>query len=190
VIPLDRVRAMLAAPYVPCCDDRECAERQAERDVHDLAAQVIALADALRAAEARAVVAVAERDAAVTGHAALAAAVDAVRVASVPVAEASARYRAAWDAVDGTPTIPQSEAIAAALRVSYEAQETLDAALTALLRGAPSGYVAAAKVRAYLDALDVAVSPALLGAALDRERVARTALEAALAAATTPKESP
>ena len=197
-------------------------------DVRTLIAAHDALADALRAAEARAVAAegaiallsrtlgcesddpagivqealdyaaeqreraddrdeaLVERDAAEARLAALAGAVDAVRAAHATATEAGAQYRAAWDAVDATPTIPQSEAIAAALRVSYEAQETLDTALTTLLRGAPGGYVEARVVRAYLDALDVLPGDlATINAACEREREARAALDAALLAATT-----
>lgn len=143
--------------------------------------------------------AIATRDAAVANaiaadarHAALAGAVESVRAAVATVAAAGARYGAAWDAVDAMPpTASQSEGIAEALRVSYEAQEVLGAAVDALLRGAPGGYVAAAKVRVYLDALDVLPGNlATINAACERERAARTALDAALAAATTtPEES-
>ena len=223
----------------------------------DLARDVLSLADALRAAEARAVAAegaiallsrtlgcesddpagivqealdyaaeqreraddrdeaLAERDAAEARLAALAGAVDAVRAAHATATEAGAQYRAAWDAVDATPTIPQSEAIAAALRVSYEAQETLDTALTTLLRGAPGGYVPVGVVRAYLraaaavgpaeshaDALRddawpdgddderaaLAVADEQAEAARDAATAARTALDAALLAATTTPE--
>lgn len=62
--------------------------------------------------------------------------------------------------------------------------------LDALLRGAPGGYVEARVVREYLAALDVLPGDlATINAAIDRERTARTALDAALATATTtPKE--
>ncbi len=54
------------------------------------------------------------------------------------------------------PTAAQSEEIAAALRVSYEAQDALSVALDALLRGAPSGYVRASVVQRYMHATETA----------------------------------
>lgn len=90
---------------------------------------------------------VAERDAAIAARDALAGAVAAVRAARVAASAAGARYSAAWDTVVAMPpTALQSEEIAQALRVSYEAQDALWAALDALLTGTPVAMVRASVV--------------------------------------------
>lgn len=126
-----------------------------------------------------------ERDAAVAARDALAGAVHVVRVAFAATTASGAQYGAAWDAVDAMPpTALQSEGIAAALRTSYEAQETLEGALTALLDGAPADVVRGDVVRAYLAAADALPGDlATINAAIDKERAARAALDAALLAA-------
>ena len=98
MIPLDRVRALLdGVPGLWVAERADALSAAAP----DLARDVISLADALRAAEARAVAAEAERDAAVTGHAALAAAVDAeVR-----------RERDMWQAQIETTTTDAADAL-------------------------------------------------------------------------------
>ena len=71
--------------------------------------------------------------AAVDGLRAVVASVRSARAASVA---AAARYTAAWDAVGTMPPTPaQSEEIAAALRVAYEAGDALTAALDAAGEG-------------------------------------------------------
>lgn len=104
-----------------------------------------------RAAEADHVALAARVTAAEAAHAALA-------VARKAMIDAGERYRAAWDAVTAMPpTAAQSEEIAAALRVSYEAQDALSVALDALLRGAPGGYVRASVVQRYMHAAENSV---------------------------------
>lgn len=143
------------------------------------ARHVVALAARVTAAEAAAAFATGERDAArsiaagfreqcdlalaVAGEAQAArdaaeAQRAALAVARKAVVDASARYGAAWDAVlTMPPTAAQSEEIAAAMRVSYEAQDALSVALDALLRGAPGGYVRASVVRRYMHAAENSV---------------------------------
>lgn len=126
----ERARLFADRPYVPCCDDRECVERQAERDVHDLAREVLALTSERDAAQHAA-------DALRTALDGLRAAVATVRDARAVVAATAGRCSAAWDAVEALPTASQTEGIAVALRASYEAGDALNAALDALLAGAP-----------------------------------------------------
>ena len=123
------------------------------------------------AAAASAAAAVARADAAIAAHAALAAAVRAVQVA---VAE----YEAAWAAhiADGTPISAAEGVMAMSDRV-----DTARAALDALLRGAPAGYVRADVVAEYL-AAESARNVSTVEAQ-SRRVAARTALDAALAAA-------
>lgn len=201
MIPLDRVRELLSlapGPHGGTLMDTSM--------VHDLARDVLTLADALRAAEARAVAAEAERDearvnlatalapnaadaalddiahacgcaqweypaqvardvlavvaardAAVTGHAALAAAVraerEARRVARLAQSERDALEDDAWP--DGDDD--ERAALAAAGERLDTAEADHDAKrdhLTALLAGAPCGYVEARVVRAYLAAVE------------------------------------
>jgi len=187
--------------------------------IEHLARHLVALAARVTAAEAAAAFATGERDAArsiaagfreqcdlalaVAGEAQAArdaaeAQRAALAVARKAVVDASARYGAAWDAVlTMPPTAAQSEEIAAALRVSYEAQDALSVALDALLRGAPSGYVRASVVREYLAAVETEALVAIeecaprevmawrarYAAAMDARDATRTALDAALAAA-------
>ena len=139
----ERARLFADRPYVPCCDDRECVERQAERDVHDLAREVLALTSERDAAQHAA-------DALRTALDGLRAAVATVRDARAVVAATGAASIAAWDAVEALPTASQTEGIAVALRASYEAGDALNAALDALLAGAPParlGVVAGLRLR-------------------------------------------
>lgn len=83
---------------------------------------------------------------------------------------------------------PQSPALAAS-QAACEAHASAKAATDALLRGAPGGYVEARVVREYLTKLDALPGPlasidagALLSA-YEQERVTRTALDVAIAAA-------
>ena len=78
-----------------------------------------------------------ERDALRTALDGLRAAVATVRDARAVVAATGAASIAAWDAVEALPTASQTEGIAVALRASYEAGDALNAALDALLAGAP-----------------------------------------------------
>ena len=121
----ERARLFADRPYVPCCDDRECVERQAERDVHDLAREVLALTSERDAAQHAA-------DALRTALDGLRAAVATVRDARAVVAATGAASIAAWDAVEALPTASQTEGIAVALRASYEAGDALNAALRSL----------------------------------------------------------
>ena len=189
------------------------------REMSDaLARDVLSLADALRAAEARAVAAEAslrstgdsalrittqlgaamrERDAADARCAALAGAVRAEREAESALSEALAATNRA-PLFNPGERIERYEAFCAAERVYVAAHERTDA----LLRGAPGGYVPVGVVRAHLDAADasrrIAGEPydalddgaiddwrARHGAASKAKVAARTALDAALLAATT-----
>ncbi len=144
VIPLDRVRELLAA-YGAAHDEatRGDATSALYGAAPDLARDVLSLAAALATAERERDAALAERDTlrALTDsmradNVRLRGIVESVRSARAVSAAAAARYTAAWDAV-GTlpPTAAQSEEIAAALRAAYEAGDALTAALDAAGEG-------------------------------------------------------
>ncbi len=153
------------------------------------ARDVLALAAALRTERAA-------REAAEAQHAALAGAVraerEARRVARLAQSERDALEDDAWP--DGDDD--ERAALAAAGERLDTAEADHDAKrdhLTALLAGAPCGYVEARVVREYLRARDAHAMPrpeATTAALRDDVIAARTALDAALlAATTTPKES-
>lgn len=225
MIPLDRVRELLSlapGPHGGTLMDTSM--------VHDLARDVLSLADALATAER-------ERDAALaSADLSARAAVDAARelghVAAAAIARAdaadarSANLLMCGEAAEraATEAHAQHAALAAAVRAYLDADrdwrrsrymiaehinaaaventERLSveryaawAALDALLRGAPCGYVPVPVVQRCLDAVDEwereRSAPVARTVARAAMVAARTALDAALAAATTtPKESP
>ena len=185
-VTTERAREMLAAEAHPCPRQQSgrcgwcetcCASLDADDDLRGASRLLAAdLIDARSESDAHRT----RADAAEARHAALAGAVRAAREAESALSEALA-------ATNRTPTRPgerieRYEAFCAAERVYVAAHERTDA----LLRGAPGGYVPVGAVREYLAALDVLPGDlATINAAIDRERTARTALDAALLAATT-----
>ena len=110
-----------------------------------------------------------------------------LRALSASRSARTAPASAAWAAHIAADDLDAAEGVLAMSDRLDAARVTVDA----LLRGAPGGYVEARVVREYLAALDVLPGDlATINAAIDRERTARTALDAALlAATTTPEES-
>ena len=167
MIPLDRVREL----------SEGLADVESAAEVHDLARDVLALADALATAER-------ERD---TARA------SADRSAQAAVDAARELGHAAAQAVADRDAVRQAHAeLAAAVReyLATDGDRPLDEAethaldrLDALLSDAPApSTVSAALVRAYLAAHDrVPWAVACDGPQLEREAEARAALEAALA---------
>ena len=194
----DAVRRFTAAAADAFADRvRACHAAAARVERYTLPAEVLALIadvpallDALarereaHAAEvAAAVAAERERDAADARHAALAGAVRAERALT-------SQYEGAWAAhIAGGAPLDAAEGVLALSDRLDAARATVDA----LLRGAPGGYVPARVVREYLRARDAHAMPrpeATTAALRDDVIAARTALDAALlAATTTPKES-
>jgi hypothetical protein len=191
VIPLDaaaKAQSLLDHPCVACCgdcgsrlfcalDDRDdgshAVHSRVQRDVHDLARDVLSLADALATAER-------ERDAALaSADLSARAAVDAARELGHVAAAAVAERDTARSALDGLVAAVRVErearhgierahlimrglaesgtreekeaAVAQSLRAAL-AWTDAKIALDALLAGAPGGYVEARVVREYLAA--------------------------------------
>ena len=180
----EQARELLDRPYVACCGDYAPDHRgthtRVERDVHDLAREVLALTSERDAAQHAA-------DALRTALDGLRAAVATVRDARAVVAATGAASIAAWDAVEALPTASQTEGIAVALRASYEAGDALNAALDALL-SASSPPATAYRQAAHDRELRVAAEDALTTAREERD-AARSALDELVAAVRVEREA-